>query len=1029
MKKLIKILVLLLIGLIIALMLVPYLFKGELLEFLKKEINEQVEAKVDFEDLDISLFSDFPSISLSLVKLSVVGIDSFEGQQLLSTEELVIGTDISSVIKPKEGINIRSILINEPQINLIVDQSGNSNYDIAPESKESSSDHSFFGQIEKYEIRNGNIRYKDKLNNTSLSIKNLDHTGSGHFENIVFDLSTDTSIEEISMSSGGVRYLNQAQVKAEVDLGIDMDKSSYEFKKNLIQLNDLDLSLEGTVTQRNEALDLDLNIAAPNNSVSSILSMIPLEYAGGHGQIKSEGNSFLKGTIKGTYAGDQKIYPHIDMDVKIDKGRIQYPDLKWPIEDITLDLKAVSNSNDWSDLKLDLSALSFLIDQDRMAGKLLISQALDNPHVKGFMNGTLDFAKLAKAYPLNGIKMESGLIKIDLTVDAKAADISAQAYEKTNLQGQFVGTNVNFLYDQWPISMEQVKMNLDPKSIETTVVNSKIGKSDFSGNIMIDDPLALMSDSMDSSFDIDMKSELLDLDEISTLSEQSKTTDIDTTSVTDNIIETLSLKGSYKADKINYEEYELEKLAINMSLDDDRMQISSATITSYKEPLTLRGEVSDIGTYLYDDGTLNGKMYLNAKNLNLDAYTKESADDESISEPVLIPQKVKIDVYPEIGTVTYDKYVLTDVEGKIAIADAQANLTEGQANTMDGRIDLDGRYDSSDPNNLLFDMKYKMSDIKFRKMFENSKSFRALAPIAQRLEGIFNSTLVMAGPIKKDMTPDLYKVTASGFLETIKGELQSFEPIEKIANALGIDQLKKWNIKDSKNWFDIKDGKVLLKAHDHQVDDMIFTVAGNHSIDQVIDYKIKAQIPREKLSKDKLGKNLEFGMDFIEKEAQSRGVNIDLGEMIYLDIFLTGNIKNPKIKVLPVGSGGKTLNQVVKDEVIKQVDILKDTLTQELEKRTEKAKDSITKVIRQKTDTITQQVKDKAKTEVNKQKDILKDKLRSKLDTTVTQVLTDTIQTRLEETAREVLGNQSNAEIDSLKSKIKDWNPFKKKGN
>ena len=1029
MNKLIKILVLLMIGLIIALMLVPYLFKGELLLFLKKEINEQVEAKVDFENLDISLFSDFPSITLNLDKLSVMGINTFEGQQLLSADELVIGTDIRSVIKPKEGINIRSILINEPRINLLVDQSGRSNYDIAPESKESSSDANFFGQIEKYEIRNGNILYKDNQNNTTLYIENLDHTGSGHFENIVFDLNTVTSIEEISMSSGGVRYLNQAQVKAEVDLGVDMDKSRYEFKKNLIQLNDLDLAIEGTVTQRNEALDLDLNIAAPNNSVSSILSLIPIEYSGSHGQIISEGNSFLKGTINGTYNGNQNIYPHIDMDVKIDKGRIQYPDLKWPIEDITMDLQAISNNKDWSDLEIDLSALSFLIDQDRMAGKLLISQALDNPHVKGFMNGTLDLAKLAKAYPMDGIKMESGLIKMDLTVDAKSADISAQAYDKTDLQGQIVGTNLQLSYEQWPVRMEQLKMNLNPKSIKTTVVNSRIGESDFTGKIMIDDPLALMSGSMVSSFDIDIQSELLDLDEISTLGAQTTTTDIDTTAQNVNMIETIAIKGSYSADKIKYEEYDLKKLAIDLSLDDNRMQISSASITSYEEPLTLRGEVSDIGSYLYEEGTLNGKVFLNAKNLNLDAYTKEGPDDESTSEPVLIPENIKIDVYPEIGKVTYDKYVLTDVEGKIALADAQANLTEGQASTMDGQIDLDGRYDSSDPDNLLFDMRYKMSNIKFRKMFENSKSFRALAPIAQRLEGIFNSTLVMAGPINNDMTPDLYKLTASGFLETIKGELQGFEPIEKIANALGIDQLKKWDIKDSKNWFDIKDGKVLLKPHDHHVDDMIFTVAGNHSIDQVIDYKIKAQIPREKLSKDKLGKNLEFGMDFIEKEAQSRGVNIDLGEMIYLDIFLTGHIKNPKLKVLPVGSGGKTLNQVVKDEVIKQVDILKDTLTQELEKRTEKAKDSITKVIRQKTDTITQQVKDRAKTEVNKQKDILKDKLRSKLDTTVTQVLTDTIQTRLEEKAREVLGNQSNAEIDSLKSKIKDWNPFKKKGN
>jgi hypothetical protein len=168
-------------------------------------------------------------------------------------------------------------------------------------------------------------------------------------------------------------------------------------------------------------------------------------------------------------------------------------------------------------------------------------------------------------------------------------------------------------------------------------------------------------------------------------------------------------------------------------------------------------------------------------------------------------------------------------------------------------------------------------------------------------------------------------------------------------------------------------------------------------------------------------------MDFLEKEASSRGVNIDLGEMIYLDIFLTGTLKSPKLKVIPVGSGGKTLNEVVKDEITKQIDVLKDTVRTELENKTEVLKDSVTKVIVSKTDTIKKQAEERVKVEVDRQKDKLKDAFKDKLDTTVTKVLTDSLEGKVLDRAKDVLGDDSKETVDDLKDKIKDWNPFKKK--
>ena len=62
-----------LIGLIIlTLLLAPVFFKDKLAGMAKDIINKNLNAVVDFKNVDISLFSHFPKITVSLEDLSVV---------------------------------------------------------------------------------------------------------------------------------------------------------------------------------------------------------------------------------------------------------------------------------------------------------------------------------------------------------------------------------------------------------------------------------------------------------------------------------------------------------------------------------------------------------------------------------------------------------------------------------------------------------------------------------------------------------------------------------------------------------------------------------------------------------------------------------------------------------------------------------------------------------------------------------------------------------------------------------------------
>lgn len=68
-------LIVLLIG---AMFAIPMMYKSEILDLAKVEINKNLKAKVEFSDLDLSLFRSFPDMGVSLSDFSVTGIDTFE---------------------------------------------------------------------------------------------------------------------------------------------------------------------------------------------------------------------------------------------------------------------------------------------------------------------------------------------------------------------------------------------------------------------------------------------------------------------------------------------------------------------------------------------------------------------------------------------------------------------------------------------------------------------------------------------------------------------------------------------------------------------------------------------------------------------------------------------------------------------------------------------------------------------------------------------------------------------------------------
>ena len=99
MKKFLKILGIVLGVILLLLFLTPFLFEKQLKDLVQETINKNVNATVTFEDIDLSIFRNFPDATLAIQNLKIINQAPFEGDTLALSEEVTLQMSLAELFK------------------------------------------------------------------------------------------------------------------------------------------------------------------------------------------------------------------------------------------------------------------------------------------------------------------------------------------------------------------------------------------------------------------------------------------------------------------------------------------------------------------------------------------------------------------------------------------------------------------------------------------------------------------------------------------------------------------------------------------------------------------------------------------------------------------------------------------------------------------------------------------------------------------------------------------------------------------
>jgi uncharacterized protein involved in outer membrane biogenesis len=476
-----------LVALVLVLLVVlPLLFRDRIAQRVKAEVNRSVNARVEWQDVGLTLFRDFPNLTLRLDDLTVAGIGRFEGDTLAAIRHLGVALDLASVVGNVVGgkpIVVRSIELDQPRLSLIKLEDGGANWDITKDTteaaKEPGATRPVAISLRRFEITDAAVALDNRQAGLKASLNGFRQSLAGDFSREQVGIRTEAHSDTVNLTFAGIPYLNRVTLDLLADVQADLARKSFTLKDTELRLNDLRLAVSGTADAGGENIGLDLAFDTPSTNFRHILSLVPAIWAHDFQSVKTSGAIAVSGRVKGEY-GDEA-FPSFALSAKVDSGAFQYPDLPLPARDIFVDLAIANPGGDVDSTVVRLERFHLRLGRDPVDATMVLRTPVSDPDLDLRVKGKVDLADVRRTVKMEGINELAGTVAADATVRTRMSYIDGGQYDKVDARGTVDVGNLTVKGEvlPQPLAIQQASLRLAPQKAELRSFRGTVGSSDL----------------------------------------------------------------------------------------------------------------------------------------------------------------------------------------------------------------------------------------------------------------------------------------------------------------------------------------------------------------------------------------------------------------------------------------------------------------------------------------------------------------------------------------------------------------------
>ena len=483
MKKLLKITATVAALVLVLLIALPYAFKGKIETIIKEEGNKMLNATFDFENLDISLISQFPSASITLEGFWLKGAGEFENDTLLACGELTAAVNVMSIFGD-EGIEISKIIIDDTKAKAIVLQDGRPNWDImkaTAEETETPADtasSAFRIQLRKLSIDNLTLVYDDRQAGMYAEVAGLDASCSGDFGSERTTLKLEAATPSVTFRTGEIPVLSRAKIETEMDVDADFTANKFTLKKNSFSLNAIRATIDGWVAMTEQGMDMDLKLNSNEINFKEILSLIPAIYAKDFDGLKTEGEATLSAFAKGSLIGDS-IMPEFNVNLSVKNAMFRYPALPAGVDKINVEASVKNPGGSLDATTVNVNPFKFTLAGNAFGMTADVKTPISDPAFNITAQGKLDLGKIKDVYPLEDMQL-NGVVDADMSISGCLSYIQKELYDRMQAAGKINLSDMKLQMKDIPdVNIKKSTFSFTPRYLELSETTVNIGENDL----------------------------------------------------------------------------------------------------------------------------------------------------------------------------------------------------------------------------------------------------------------------------------------------------------------------------------------------------------------------------------------------------------------------------------------------------------------------------------------------------------------------------------------------------------------------
>ncbi len=384
---------------------------------------------------------------------------------------------------------------------------------------------------------------------------------------------------------------------------------------------------------------------------------------------------------------------------------------------------------------------------------------------------------------------------------------------------------------------------------------------------------------------------------------------------------------------------EIGELALTLSPQQAEMKSFKGKIGSSDMQMT--GYLDNLLGFALRDEALRGRATFTSGFFNLDEWRDDERED---FEVIPVPGNIDFTLSAAITRMVFDNMEMTNARGNLRVKDQRINLENFSMNTLGGEILMSGYYETTDSVKPTFDFDFTMRNIDIPKAFSTFNTVQMLAPVAEYALGNFSATLRLNGALGMDMMPLFDVLNGQGSIQTSRLALNDFPAMDKLADALKMQQLRNPTLDDFSSSISIREGRLHVNPFDVRLGKSKMNISGSNGIDRSIQYALAIEVPRSELGADAN----RVITDLISQVGRT-GVNLQAADAVKVNAILGGTITNPSIRLDfdgVVASARDQIERAVRDEVEKQVEEVEQRVDEAKEEARRKTQEEADRLIR-----------------------------------------------------------------------------------